>query len=219
MDDIYCYPNSNVLKNNLDIQDAKLLQTTEIEITSANLLDLQQHPVHGNFDFKHLCEIHKRIFQDLYKWAGQTRTVDIGKGNLFCLVQNIPSYADSIFTSYYKDCKNTKHDKSQFIDALTNHYADTNALHPFREGNGRAQREFARELCEHFGYTFDLSHTSHKQMLDASIESFNTGDNSKLKTIFCDAIRPIDQQYQQRLRREIPILSSDDISDEYTCEL
>ena len=59
-----------------------------------------------------------------------------------------------------------------------------NALHPFREGNGRAQREFARELCLICGYDFDLSCSTHKEMLEASIYSFNTGDSSKLRVIF-----------------------------------
>lgn len=188
MIDTYCYPNSHVLKNKLGITDTKALQAAEIEVTSASLFELQQQPVTGNFDFKHLCKIHEQIFQDLYDWAGKPRTVNIRKGNLFCLVQNIPSYADSIFTNYYKDCCNAKDNKNQFVHVFAEYYADINALHPFREGNGRTQREFARELCEHLGYSFDLTHTSHQQMLEASIVSFNTGDNSKLEAIFSDAI-------------------------------
>ena len=64
-------------------------------------------------------------------------------------------------------------------------------MHPFREGNGRAQREFARELCLKCGYTFDLRHTNHKEMVEASIQSMSKGDNTGLEAIFQKAIRPL----------------------------
>lgn len=142
MSDNYCYPNSTVLKNKLNIQDKQTLLQAEIALTSTRLLELQNQPIKGNFDFKHLCQIHKHIFQDLFPWAGEIRTSNIGKGNIFCLVQYIPTYASSIFDTYYHDCQAVKHDKQQFVHVLTEHYADLNALHPFREGNGRTQREY-----------------------------------------------------------------------------
>lgn len=190
MSDKYCYPNSTILKNKIGIQDKQLLLDIEVRLTSERLLGLQMNPVKGKFDFKHLCNIHKRIFQDIYIWAGKTRTVDIGKGNLFCLVQNIQGYASDVFRNYYKECEAVKHDKQQFVHTLTNYYADVNALHPFREGNGRTQREFARELCLACGYIFDLTHTTHEEMLSASIASFN-GDNRALESIFQKVVRPI----------------------------
>lgn len=145
-DTTYCYSNSNVLKNKLNIKNQTKLTNAEIELTSERLMKLQQYPINGNFDFNHLCEIHKYIFQDLYDWAGKPRTVNIGKGNIFCLVQHIPNYADSIFNHYYTNCINAKDDMNEFIHVIANNYADLNALHPFREGNGRTQREFTREL-------------------------------------------------------------------------
>lgn len=191
-DNKYCYPNSNILRNKLQIQDKDKLLQAEIHMTGNRMIELQNNPVSGKFDFQHLCDIHKRIFQDLYDWAGETRTVNIGKNNLFCLVQHIPSYAASIFNNYYKDCMGAKNDRQNFVHVLAEHYADLNALHPFREGNGRSQREFTRELCLKCGYMFDLSTTNHQEMLDASIESFNTGNNKKLENIFQKAIAPIE---------------------------
>ncbi|MCB6991957.1 Fic family protein [bacterium 210820-DFI.6.37] len=189
-DDIYCYHNSDILKNKLDIRDKKMLLQAEIEYATIQLMDLQCHPIDGTFDFNHLCGIHKYIFQDLYDWAGEPRTVNIGKGNLFCLTQNIASYANFIFANYYSDCFGAKNDEKQFIHQLTNHYADLNALHPFREGNGRAQREFARELCLKCGYVLDLTQTTHEEMLNASIKSFH-GDNRELAYIFRQHLKPI----------------------------
>ena len=88
-------------------------------------------------------------------------------------------------------CMKHRHDREPFIRTLAGCYADINALHPFREGNGRAQREFTRELCLACGYEFDLTHTEHEEMLRASILSFNTGDNTELEIIFQTAIQPI----------------------------
>lgn len=189
-DDIYCYAGSDVLKNKLNIRDKHELLKLEIELTSERMLGLQLNPISGRFDFKHLCSIHRYIFQDLFDWAGKPRTVNIGKGNLFCLPQYIQSYASDVFSRYYKNCCTAKGNPEQFVHVLAKHYADLNALHPFREGNGRAQREFAREVCYQCGYVFNLTTTRHEKMLDASIRSF-TGDNSALEQIFRNAIKPI----------------------------
>lgn len=188
-DTVYCYPNSNVLRNKLNITDQKELLQLEADITGARLAELQVNPIQGNFDYKHLCTIHKRIFQDLFTWAGKPRTVDIGKGNLFCRVQHIETYAQEVFSTYYRDCASAQDDQAEFTHQLALHYADLNALHPFREGNGRAQREFARELCCKCGYLFDLTHTNHEEMLNASIQSFYV-DNVELERIFSKAVTP-----------------------------
>ena len=92
-------------------------------------------------------KIHKYIFQDLYTWAGKERTVEIGKGNLFCTTMYIQEYAESIFKKYYALCYAAKDNFDEFIKVFADNYGDLNALHPFREGNGRAQREFARIVC------------------------------------------------------------------------
>ena len=207
----YCYPNSNVLINKKNIQDAKELLNAEVLYTGIRLMELQKNPVKGNFDFKHLCKIHKYIFQDLYSWAGKIRTIDIGKGNIFCYVQNINAYAETIFPRYFSDCYEVRGNREEFIKVLTDNYADLNALHPFREGNGRSQREFARELCLQCGYVFDLATTTHREMLEASILSFDKGDNSKLFDIFSKAIVPM-AEYSEAEHAVLNILTSDDLN-------
>ena len=164
----------------------------EIRLVAIRLYQLQEHPIQGNFDLNHLCRIHEHIFQDLYPWAGKIRTVNIAKTNMFCLVQHIQTYAQSVFPSYYTDCMRVKDNPERFIHVFTSHYADLNALHPFREGNGRTQREFARELCLKCGYILDLTHTDHEEMLTGSIKSFDRGDNSGLEAVFRKCIRPLD---------------------------
>lgn len=184
-DKIYCYPDTDTLMNRLNIHDAGRLLEAETGLVSIRLYQLQKHPVKGSFDFAHLCNIHHHIFQDVYDWAGKPRTVNIAKGNsLFCPAWNLSGYADDVFRCYYKDCMRTKDSRSDFIHNIAAHYADLNALHPFREGNGRSQREFCRELCLKCGYLFDLTHTCRDEMLKASIDSLEKGDNTGLETIF-----------------------------------
>lgn len=106
-DSRYCYPDSDVLVNKLNIRDKDDLFTAEVELTSIRLNELQNDPIEGSFDFNHLKNIHKYIFQDIYDWAGKERTVEIGKGNLFCLVSCINEYAQSVFKKYYPQCSSS----------------------------------------------------------------------------------------------------------------
>lgn len=209
-DSKYCYPNSDVLINKLNIINAYKLYKTEKKDTFIKLYMLQTNPIKGSFDFSHLKAIHKYIFNDLYDWAGQVRTVDINKGFWFCPTENIQSYADTIFSKYYPQCYAVKNNRDDFIKILAENYGELNALHPFREGNGRAQREFARLVCMECGYDFDLSCTYHQNMLNASIISLERGDNSEFVKIFNEAVTPIGGK--QILKNSLKILAADDLT-------
>ena len=211
--DAYVYPGTDVLINKFDCRNPEELQKLEALSTGGNLAYLQLHPVKGKFDFQHLKDIHHFIFQDIYEWAGKVRTVDIGKNNLFCRVQFIEEYAKEVFGDFHKSCKDAGNNRDMFITALAVHYADLNALHPFREGNGRSQREFIRELCLDCGYVLDLTKTTHKEMLSSSIVSFNTGDTSGFREIFSRSVIPIDEyrNLQEQLQSKLLILSEDDL--------
>ena len=205
----YCYPNSDVLINKLNIKDKRELFQAEVSLTSIRLRELQENPIKGNFDFKHLKDIHSYIFQDLYEWAGQERTVEIGKGNLFCTVACIPDYSRSVFDKYFTQCYAAKDSFEDFTRVLADNYGDLNALHPFREGNGRAQREFARSVCRKCGYDFELSGTTHKKMLEASKLSFNKADNTAFVKIFSKALSPA--IYTVCGNDKLKILTADDL--------
>lgn len=171
-DKIYCYPNSNVLKNKLNIQNLDALHDAERKLTALRLIELLTKPAHGNFDFKHLQAIHKYIFQDIYEWAGKVRTVNIEKGNMFCNVLFIESQAEEIFLKLKKDhCLNGM-PYDDFVKKLAYYFSEINALHPFREGNGRSQREFIRQLALKNGYIVNFRNTSEEEMLAASEQSF-----------------------------------------------
>ena len=89
-DNEYCYPNSNILRNKLNITNAEDLSVAEREITSLKIAVAKEISViKGNFDLEHLQSIHDYLFCDIFEWSGKLRNVNISKGNQFCLTQNI----------------------------------------------------------------------------------------------------------------------------------
>ena len=184
---IYCYKSSDVLINKLNIQDEETFLKAERLYSGLRQSELLSKPINGDLDFKHLKAIHFYLFQDLFYWAGKTRTVAIAKGNLFCLPQYIESYAKDIFSNLKRDNYYQSLSKEEFVDHITNLLADINALHPFREGNGRTQREFIRYIGIKNGYGFDWSKVSAEENIIASYESVN-GDNEKLRAIISKII-------------------------------
>lgn len=96
-DKVYCYPGTDVLKNRMGIRDMERLMRLEKRLTMLRIFELVDKPIQGKFDLKHLQSIHKYIFQDVYKWAGEIRRVDIAKGNMFCNVKFIENQAEEIF--------------------------------------------------------------------------------------------------------------------------
>lgn len=83
-DSIYCYPDSFVLKNKLNITDGDLLEEAERNITALRILALRKNPPAGVMNFRYLRRLHKYIFGDIYDWAGEVRNVNINKGTMFC---------------------------------------------------------------------------------------------------------------------------------------
>lgn len=171
-DTIYCYPDSDVLINKMDIQDPKKLEEAERRLTMFRMSDLLDTPVKGAFDLKHLQAIHYYLFQDLYSWAGEIRTVDISKSTVFCKARFIEGQAEELFGKLKREKYLAGLPKDQFVRRLAYYFSEINALHPFREGNGRTQREFIRELALKRGYIIRFARISRDEMMDASRESF-----------------------------------------------
>src|ERR1700716_309780 len=82
VDDPYTYENSTVLVNKLDLREQAELEAFEAEISSARA---DESLPEGNLDFAHYKAVHHHLFQDVYEWAGNARTVRMFKGgNPFC---------------------------------------------------------------------------------------------------------------------------------------
>ncbi len=84
-DDYYCYYNSPVLKNKFGIKDERTLEVAERKLTTLRLAELEKSPLRGELDFEYLREIHRRLFGEIYEWAGENRKIDISRGNIFCM--------------------------------------------------------------------------------------------------------------------------------------
>jgi len=104
--------------------------------------ELREKPIAGKFDLEHLKAIHAHVFQDVYEWAGKTRTVNISKnGDAFAQPAFIESAGKQLGAAIAKENNLQGLEKPQFVERLALYYADWNALHPFREGNGRGDAD------------------------------------------------------------------------------
>lgn len=86
---IYCYPDSNVLKNRLNIRDNNLFKTAEEEITLIKQMELLKNPINGNFSKTHLMNIHRFIFEDIYTFVGKIRREQISKADTMFYPPNL----------------------------------------------------------------------------------------------------------------------------------
>lgn len=195
-DSKYCYPNSFILINKLGIQDSKALNEAEREITTMRVSQIKENPCKGNFDLKHLQAIHKFIFRDVYEWAGQIRTVNIAKGNQFCNCMYIESGSQPIFDKLKREDFLIGTSTDTICDKLSYYLSEINVIHPFREGNGRAQRAFIESLAHVAGYHVDFTAISSKEMIEASALAFSC-DYNKMDSIFQRITSPISVEEQE----------------------
>ncbi|WP_121567322.1 Fic family protein [Petrotoga sp. Shatin.DS.tank11.9.2.9.3] len=190
-DNYYCYKDSFVLKNKLDIKDKKILDLVEKIITESNILLLQSK----NFDKKELnydffMWLHKYIFGDIYSWAGKLRVVDLTKGE-FKFAHY--SYLDNLMSDYFESLKEENYlidyENDELIEKLTYYITELNIIHPFREGNGRVIREYFRILLKRKNLYIDYSNK--EKYLEGMIESPYKTD--KLKEFLNDNLKNIEQ--------------------------
>ena len=189
----YCYKDSDVLINKLNITDEKDLYDAERGLVTLRTAQLNEEPIKGYFDFNHLKSIHKFLFQDVYRWAGDIRNCNIAKQDLFCLCEYIDSFANDIFGRLKKEQYFIKYSYEVKLKKLVELFADINALHPFREGNGRSQREFIEELAKINGIDLNLTTVSKEDMIIASHDSIN-GHYEKLFDIFKKNSVPLSEE-------------------------
>jgi cell filamentation protein len=167
-DDPYTDPVTGVLHNKLGLGTATELEAAERDITHAALILLSESPVRPRYDLPHLCDIHGRIFADIYDWAGEIRTVSIAKGSLFCLPQYIDGSAMEVFRALRSENLLRGLGQEAFVARLAYYLGEVNAIHPFREGNGRTQRAFFQQLAQDAGYALAWQHLDAAQNIEAS---------------------------------------------------
>lgn len=166
----YCYaPGYSVLKNKFDVRTESELERLERRFT---LQRMREPAPKGKFDLAHLKAIHHHLFQDIYEWAGQIRTVEISKGgSQFQFRQYIETGMADVHNRLVKSNFLKGQDAEKFAAAAGQILGDVNYVHPFREGNGRTQLLYLKQLSNAAGHLLDLSHIDRQAWMAASREA------------------------------------------------
>jgi len=188
LDYIYTDPETGVLRNLADISDPDVLLFFESVAFAKRIQELYEKPIKIK-GADSLLSIHRHLFQDVYSWAGKRRKVEISKAGK----QFFPtSHFDNAFrfiNTLISDYKNiSKGDKQKIAEKLAEILDNVNYLHPFREGNGRAQREFLRLLALEKGLTLNLNPADIKNVYDQYIQGTINSDVKILSKLILDLI-------------------------------
>lgn len=168
---MYTYKNSDTLKNKLDIRDEKKLKKYETEMVAFKMSTINKANIKRTYDEEHIKKIHRHLFDEVYNFAGEYRKENITKENFrFSEYEYIPDNIKLILNKIDIDkFKNISFE--ELIVFISQIMTDLNVLHPFREGNGRATREFIRELLEDLGYEINWFLIDYDDILKASIKA------------------------------------------------
>lgn len=168
--DPLCYTGTNVLRNKLNLHDQDLLAEFELALSMTRA---EEPWPSGDLGFLHYLQLHHHLFQDVYDWAGQIRSIRIGKGgNWFCYPEYIESEMLRIFANFQSASCFSGLGVGEFRIKAAHLIAEINAVHPFRDGNGRTQLGFLSLVTERSGFRFETDALDPDKALHAMIESF-----------------------------------------------
>ena len=174
-----------VLRNKLGITDAHELETHIARLSFLRVVELEEKPIVGRFDIAHLRLIHRHIFQDIFPWAGDFREVTTSRTNSFGFPppQFILPSLETLFAALKTESHLKGLDPNTFAWRAGHYLGEINAIHPFREGNGRTQREFLRGVALHAGHPLTWAGLTPEENNEASRVSFATGDSTLLAAL------------------------------------
>jgi cell filamentation protein len=185
--DPYLYPGTKVLRNRLGITDERRLDRVERRIVGDRIVE--GAPA-GSFDLSHIRSIHRHLFQDIYDWAGELRTVEISKGgSQFQFRQYIPTGMADVHRRLTRAGFLKRLPASEFAREAGVIVGDINYIHPFREGNGRTQAQYLMQLAAQAGHRLDFRRVDPAMWIEASKESHAT-DYALMADVIGKAIVP-----------------------------
>ena len=165
--DPYLYTGTAVLRNHPGTRKQAELDELERMITSHALDSIRKKPVPGNFDYARLCEIHLRIFEEVYPFAGKTRIINMSKyepvlngGSVdYSRFKDIVHDATCHLKNMNKRDWSSLHDmsKPEFMQIFAEDIAELWRIHPFREGNTRTTMTFMIQFAREHGFTLDYN--------------------------------------------------------------
>lgn len=186
-EDPYVIAGTGILRNRLGIADARKLDRAERRLVGDRIAE--GVPV-GSFDLNHLRAIHRHLFQDVYEWAGELRTIEIAKGgSQFQFRQYIPTGMADVHRRLSRAGFLKHLPVREFAREAGVVMGDINYIHPFREGNGRTQAQYVKQLAEQAGHRLDLRRIDPVKWIEASKTS-HAADYSLMGEVIRDAIVP-----------------------------
>jgi|AP95_1055475.scaffolds.fasta_scaffold89293_2 cell filamentation protein len=172
--DAYQYPNSTVLKNIPDITDGAELEALELNASIARMPEALLHIKDKPIDLILWQNIHRILFEDVYEWAGKFRTVQMSKGStVFAYPQNIQAEGDRIFGELNAENDLQDIPENDLCERLAYYFSECNALHPFRDGNGRTQKLLFGEIVRRLEYRIAWKDLSTEEHINSVIEAHN----------------------------------------------
>ena len=184
----YTDPKTALLRNLQDITDPDVLLFVESSAVTKRLQELYENPIKVESSDS-IFEIHRHLFQDIYVWAGKKRTVEISKdGKQFFPTSHFDNafrYIDQLIAEFKKIPED---DKKLLAGKLAEILDNVNYLHPFREGNGRTQREFLRLLALEKGLTLNLNPPDNKSVYDQYMKGTIESDVRTLTELILELI-------------------------------
>ena len=182
---------NGVLINKKGIKDEFELDRVERASSYMKALDLDRNPIKGKFDLKHLQDIHKHLFGDIYPFAGKIRDGYLQKGQQdFTMGYRIIPQAEKLFTQLKNEQFLKKTEPAKIAGRLAYYMGEINAIHPFREGNRRAQRIFISQLAKEAGFELTFSKSTQEEMINASIQAHRC-DYKGLESIIEKGLTPL----------------------------
>jgi len=190
----YTDPKTGVLRNLANIADFDTLLFIESGAVTKRIAELQKNPIKIK-DSSALLNIHKCLFQDIYSWAGKVRTVEISKGGKpFFPLSHFRNAFLSIDTLINEYRQIDKKDKTLLTHKLAEILDNVNYLHPFREGNGRTQREFLRLLAVEKGLSLNLNPPDNADIYKRYMSGTINGNVEELAALILEIVTTVNQQ-------------------------
>jgi cell filamentation protein len=171
IEDPACYPGTTVLINFPGLRNQEALSSFENEQVARRSMD---QPPDGDFNTTHYRALHRQLFQGVYDWAGNYRTVVTWKGqSRFAQPSFIPHLMEKAFEKLQAPPFLPGSEVDDFVLQAADFLGEVNHIHPFREGNGRTQLIFLRLLGQRAGHPFRIQNVEAEEFLHAMILSFH----------------------------------------------
>lgn len=204
--DPYCYPGTNVLINIPGYTNPDQLEVFENQMVGRNLFRLKELPIQTKDPTERLQETHRRVFEDVFEWAGKYRAqmglitkARLGQRVVYCNAQFIPTELARVMGELKQENMLKGLDKGTFANRMSYFYGELDAVHPFREGNSRTFRQFTSDIARNAGYQLDWSKTASSEngqnkLYEARDRAVLKRDTSGLEKIILEGLSPLNEK-------------------------